>query len=76
MYGRQISEQHHPPLWKNYLDQIATNDGILFKGERVIVLSLMHGSHMGEKCKRSVKEALYQSGMNGQAENVVKLPNV
>ena len=67
------------PYW-NCRDEITISEGILFKGERVIVpknlqpqmLSLIHSSHMGaEKCKCRAKEVLYWPGMNGQIENVV-----
>ena len=67
------------PYW-NCRDEITISEGILFKGERVIVpknlqpqmLSLIHSSHMGtEKCKRRAKEVFYWPGMNGQIENVV-----
>ena len=49
------------PYW-NYRDEISTHDGIMLKGERVIVprsmqsemLQIIHSSHLGtEKCKRS-----------------------
>ena len=55
------------PFW-NYRDEISISDGILFKGERVIVpksmqpnmLKIIHSAHMGaEKCKRRAKEVLY-----------------
>ena len=47
------------PYW-NYRDEISTYDGIMFKGEKVIVpksmqheiLAVIHSSHLGvEKCK-------------------------
>ena len=67
------------PYW-NCHDEISTANGIMFKGERVIVpksmqadmLNLIHSSHMGEeKCKRRAKEVLYWPGMNAQIEDVV-----
>ena len=81
--GWPKSKQEAPattmPYW-NFRDEISTANGILFKGERVIVpksmqadmLSLVHSSHLGaEKCKQRAKEVLYWPGMNAQIEDVV-----
>ena len=81
--GWPKSKQEAPvttmPYW-NCRDEISTANGIVFKGERVIVpkgmqadmLSLIHSSHLGaEKCKRRAKEVLYWPGMNAQIEDVV-----
>jgi len=81
--GWPIAKQDAPtttsPFW-NYHDEISIADGILFKGERVIVpksmqpdmLKIIHSAHMGtEKCKRRAKEVLYWPGMNSQIEDVV-----
>jgi len=67
------------PYW-SYRDEISTSDGILFRGERVIVpkgmqtemLCAIHSSHLGmEKCKRRARDVLYWPGMNSQIENAV-----
>ena len=67
-------------LYWNYHDEISTSDGIMFKGERVIVpkgmqsemLQAIHSSHLGkEKCKRRARNVLYWLGMNSQIETVV-----
>ena len=67
------------PYW-NYRDEISTHDGIMFKGERVIVprsmqsemLQIIHSSHLGtEKCKRRARDVLYWPGMNSEIEELV-----
>ena len=67
------------PFW-NYRDEITHNDGILFKGSKVIVpnsmqlsmLKLIHASHLGaEKCKRRARDTLFWPGMNAQIEDLV-----
>lgn len=67
------------PYW-NYRDQISTYNGIMFKGEKVIVpksmqhemLTLIHSSHLGvEKCKHRARDVLYWPGMNAEIEDVV-----
>ena len=73
------------PYW-NYRDKISTYDGIMFKGEKVIVpktmqremLEIIHSSHLGmEKCKRWARDVLYWPGMNSEIEkNRVKMPNM
>ena len=69
------------PLWYwNYRDEISTYDGIMFKGENVIVpktmqremLEIIHSSHLGmKKCKRRARDVLYWPGMNSEIENTV-----
>ena len=67
------------PYW-NCRDEISVHDGILFKGERVIIpkklqpkmLQIIHGAHLGvEKCKRRARDVLYWPGMNAQVEDMV-----
>ena len=67
------------PYW-NYRDEISTYDGIMFKGEKVIVpktmqremLEIIHSSHLGmEKCKCRARDVLYWPGMNSEIENTV-----
>ena len=67
------------PFW-TFRDEISFNDGVLFKGEKVIIpramqpemLKLIHGSHLGiDKCKRRARDVLYWPGMASQIENIV-----
>ena len=70
---------HCLPYW-SFRDQISFSDGILFKGEKIIIpkamqpemLKLIHSSHLGmEKCKRRARDILYWPGMSSQIQNVV-----
>ena len=54
--------------------------GILFKGEKVIIptemqtemLKIIHRSHLGiEKCKRQARDSLYWPGMSSGVEDFV-----
>ena len=56
------------------------SEGVLFKGEKVIISSNMHtemlkcihSSHLGiEKCKRRARDVLFWPGMNSQIQDVV-----
>ena len=67
------------PYW-NYRDEISSQNGILLKGERVIIptclrpemLQIIHSSHLGiEKCKRRARDVLYWPGMSAQIEDTV-----
>ena len=67
------------PYW-SFRDQISFSDGILFKGEKIIIpkamqlemLKLIHSSHLGiEKCKRQARDILYWPGMSSQIQDVV-----
>ena len=64
----------------NYRDEISTSDGILFKGDRVIVpnsmqaemLKIMHSSHLGiEKCKSKATHVLFWPGMISHIQDTV-----
>lgn len=57
----------------NYRDEISVVEGILFKGERLIVptslraemLKLIHEGHLGiESCRRRAREVLFWPGMS------------
>ena len=72
------------PYW-NYRDEISTSEGILFKGEKVIVpnsmrtemLKCIHSSHLDiEKCKRRARDILFWPGMNSQIQDVVSNCNI
>ena len=72
-------------LYWNYRDEISTSEGILFKGEKVIVpnsmriemLKCIHSSHLGiEKCKRRARDVLFWPGMNSQIQDVVTNCNI
>uniref|UniRef100_A0A1X7V5L8 Integrase catalytic domain-containing protein n=2 Tax=Amphimedon queenslandica TaxID=400682 RepID=A0A1X7V5L8_AMPQE len=67
------------PFW-NYRDEITYDDGILFKGSKVIVpnsmhlsmLKLIHAAHLGaEKCKRRARDILFWPGMNAKIDDLV-----
>ena len=72
------------PFW-NFRDQISFSDGILFKGEKVIIpksmqpdmLKTIHSSHLGvEKCKSRARDILYWPGMSAQIEDIVSACSV
>ena len=76
--------QQCSPFW-GFRDQISFNNGIFFKGEKVIIprtmqpemLKLIHSSHLGmEKCKRRARDILYWPGMSAQIEDFVSNCNV
>ena len=61
-------------------EEISEVDGILFKGERVIIpesmrkemLQIVHESHMGMvRCKQLARDIMYWPGMNAQIEDIV-----
>lgn len=65
----------------NHRDEISALDGILFKGEKIIVphtlrqdmLKLIHARHIGmEKCKQRAKDILFWPGMGKQRESMVE----
>ena len=65
----------------DFREQISVHDGVLFKGERVIVpenlrsdmLKRVHQAHQGsEACKRRARELLYWPGMSQDIEEVVR----
>ena len=65
----------------DFREQISVHDGVLFKGERVIVpenlrsdmLKKVHQAHQGsEACKRRARELLYWLGMSQDIEEVVR----
>ena len=66
------------PYW-NYRDEISHHNGLLFKGERVIIptsmsrdmLQVIHSPHLGaEKCKQSAKNVLYWPLWPGMAAQI------
>ena len=67
------------PYW-DVRDQLSEIDGIILKGERVLVppsmrkemLERIHQGHMGiEKLKRRARDVLYWPGMNSQINDMV-----
>lgn len=67
------------PYW-DFRDEISVYDGILFKGQRVIIpkcmqshiLKLIHSSHQGMiKSKRLARDVIFWTGMTKQIEDVV-----
>ena len=64
----------------NCINEISEIDGILFKGERVIIpqsmqqyiLKVIHQIHLGMvKCKQLARDLVFWKGMNSQIEDVV-----
>ena len=67
------------PYW-TFRDEVATADGLLFKGTRMIVPEVMrpemplqiHKSHQGiAKCKQRAREVLFWPGMSLDLEQMV-----
>ena len=67
------------PYW-NFRDEISIDQGIIFKGEKVIIpvemrkemLQIIHNSHSGiGKCKRRAKDVIYWPGMSSEIEDFV-----
>lgn len=65
----------------NYRDEISIHDGILLKGDRVIipkqmqseVLDLIHVGHQGiEKCRLRARASVFWCGLNGDIDNLVR----
>ena len=72
---------HHKvrPYW-NFMNEISEIDGILFRGDRVMIpnsmqaymLKVIHQSHLGViKCKQFARDLVYWRNMNSQIEEVV-----
>ena len=64
----------------NYRDEITAQNGVLYRGSRVIIpqsmrssmLKKVHKSHQGpEACIRQAKDVLFWPGMNGEITNMV-----
>ena len=67
------------PYW-TFRDEVATADGLLFKGTRLIVpkslrpemLRQIHKSHLGiVKCRQRAREVLFWPGMSVEIEQMV-----
>jgi hypothetical protein len=65
----------------NYKEELILEDGIIFKGERMVIpqilrksfLKDLHRSHMGEeKTKLFARTSVFWPGINGDIENTVK----
>ena len=63
-----------------FLEEMAIVDGIILKGERVVIpesmrremLGIIHESHLGMvKCKQLARDVLYWPGLNKQIEDLV-----
>uniref|UniRef100_A0A8C5QD11 Gypsy retrotransposon integrase-like protein 1 n=1 Tax=Leptobrachium leishanense TaxID=445787 RepID=A0A8C5QD11_9ANUR len=61
-------------------DELSVQDGVLFKGERVVIpselrsdiMSRIHSSHFGvEGCLRRARESVYWPGMNAQLKEYI-----
>ena len=69
-----------PLLASSYLDELSVQDGLIFKGERVVVPKAVrsglrksiHNSHLGVNgCLNIARERLYWPGMTGEIKNYV-----
>lgn len=69
----------------NHRDEISETNGILLKGEKIIVphslraemLSHIHTGHLGiEKCKQRARDVLFWPGMGKQIEALVESCNI
>ena len=76
--------KHNNPIcihsYWNYRDEIVAQDGILYRGSRVIIpqsmrpsmLKKVHASHQGaEACIRRAKDVLFWPGINSEITNMV-----
>ena len=61
-------------------DELAEMEGILFKGDRVVIpramqqdiLNIIHNSHLGiVKCKQLARDVVYWPRMNGEIEDLI-----
>ena len=68
-------------IYHTFRDELTTQDGIVFKGERIVVphsirnnmLSRIHNGHVGiQGCMRRAKETLYWPKMSSDIENYVR----
>ena len=83
MNGWPEERENVPNLAQPYFnvrDELAIQDGLIFRGERVIVpeemrsdmKSCVHSSHMGiEACRRRARECLYWPNMNDEIKQFV-----
>ena len=76
---RNQIESDLKPYW-DFREEITVYDGVLFRGERVIIpremqryaLDLVHSSHQGVvKTKQFARDLVFWKGMNNQIEDVV-----
>ncbi len=74
----EVSPEVRP--YFNFLDEMSVIDGIIFKGEKVVIpssmqremLGIIHESHLGMvKCKQLARDVLYWPGLNKQIEDMV-----
>ena len=68
------------PFW-NFRDEIVVFNGVLLKGNRVIIpknmqaeiLVKIHTGHQGiEKCRLRARETVYWCGINGDIDNMIR----
>ncbi|XP_022791406.1 uncharacterized protein K02A2.6-like [Stylophora pistillata] len=71
------------PYW-NHRDEISCYEGLLFKGDRIIVphslrpeiLQCIHAAHLGiEKCRARAQSAVFWPGINGAIDELVSKCN-
>ena len=76
---RSLCMSHVAPYY-NFRDELSVQDGLIFKGERLVVPVTMrpelrkalHMAHMGvESCLRRAREAIYWPGMNADMKHYI-----
>ena len=82
--GWPENKQDVPPIVTPYWhirDQLSTYNGIIFKGERIVIptslrgeiLQLLHSSHLGiVKTKQRARDMIYWPGLNSQIEEMTR----
>lgn len=67
------------PYW-NYRHEINLNDGLLFRGDKLLIpakmrpsiLRQVHNAHLGvEKCKRRARDVMFWPQMNAEIEDLI-----
>ena len=80
MTGTSHTARTRSPLYFDAQEEISEVDGILFKGERLIItesmrkemLQIVQESHMGMvRCKQLARDIMYWPDMNAQIEDIV-----
>ena len=79
-HGGPENKSTLPLLASSYLNELSVQDGLIFKGERVVVPKAVrsglpksiHNSHLGVNgCLNIARERLYWPGMTGEIKNHV-----
>lgn len=77
---KQKEDQEIRKYW-NYRDQLTLQDGLLIKGEKLVVpekmiasvIDKLHYGHIGmESCIKKARDTLFWNGMNDDIRNIIK----